>query len=289
MKESNIRHLIVTRGSEVGPKVTSKDDIVGVVSMRRIMNIVVEDERLSVKALTTKYPTLVSGYNPVVAIKEEQKSYANKLASDEGVGKRDFIRASVAVTLLAACGVFLSQSSWLHENAQLGMIGIFTLGYVGIIFEELFELNKAAVAMLMSTALWVTYADFYNSPTGEATGQVLEQLKEQLAEVSDICFFLLAASTIVEVVDAHQGFKVVTNAIKTDDKKELFWIIGFLTFFLSSILNNLTVTIVMVSLLRKIIPDETDRRLFGAMVVVAANAGGGEDRENTFEKGKTHY
>ena len=132
--------------------------------------------------------------------------------------------------------------------------------------------------MLMSTALWVTYADFYNSPTGEATASVLEQLKEQLAEVSDICFFLLAASTIVEVVDAHQGFKVVTNAIKTDDKKELFWIIGFLTFFLSSILNNLTVTIVMVSLLRKIIPDETDRRLFGAMVVVAANAGGGEER-----------
>ena len=66
----------------------------------------------------------------------------------------------------------------------------------------------------------------------------------------------------------------MTNAIKTDSKKQLFWIIGFLTFFLSSILNNLTVTIVMVSLLRKIIPDDDDRRLFGAMVVVAANAGG---------------
>ena len=78
----------------------------------------------------------------------------------------------------------------------------------------------------------------------------------------------------MEVVDAHQGFKVITNAIKPDSKKQLFWIIGFLTFFLSAILNNLTVTIVMISLLRKIIPDEGDRKLFGAMVVVAANAGG---------------
>jgi len=201
------------------------------------------------------------------------QSYANAMASDEGIAKQDIIRATTAVTLLAASGLFLTESTWLHDNARLGMIGIFVLGYVGIIFEELFEFNKAGVALLMSTALWVTYADFYES-TGSASGVVMEQLKEQLAEVSDICFFLLAASTIVEVVDAHQGFKVVTNAIKTDDKKQLFWIIGFLTFFLSSILNNLTVTIVMVSLLRKITPNEDDRRLFGAMVVVAANAGG---------------
>ena len=74
--------------------------------------------------------------------------------------------------------------------------------------------------------------------------------------------------------DAHQGFKVVTNLITTKSKKGLFWVIGFLTFFLSAILNNLTVTIVMVSLLRKLIPNDEDRRLFGAMVVVAANAGG---------------
>jgi Na+/H+ antiporter NhaD/arsenite permease-like protein len=119
----------------------------------------------------------------------------------------------------------------------------------------------------------VTYADFFDS-TGSASSTVLEQLKEQLAEVSDICFFILAASTIVEVVDAHQGFKVVTSRITTTTKAGLFWTIGFLTFFLSAILNNLTVTIVMVSLLRKLIPDDDDRRLFGAMVVVAANAGG---------------
>lgn len=122
--------------------------------------------------------------------------------------------------------------------------------------------------------MWVTYADFYNGANGIASESVIEQLGEQLAEVSDICFFLLAASAIVEVVDAHQGFKVVTNQIKTTSKKGLFWVIGFLTFFLSAILNNLTVTIVMCSLLKKLVPVESDRKLFGAMVVVAANAGG---------------
>ena len=104
------------------------------------------------------------------------------------------------------------------------MIAIFILGYAGIIFEEVFEFNKAGIALLMSTGMWVTYADFFN--TGGPEG-VVEQLGEQLAEVSDICFFLLAASTIVEVVDAHQGFKVVTNRIQTTSKKQLFWIIGF--------------------------------------------------------------
>jgi len=127
---------------------------------------------------------------------------------------------------------------------------------------------------LMSTGMWVTYADFFDGATGVASQTVVEQLAEQLSEVSDICFFLLAASTIVEVVDAHQGFKVVTNLITTKSKKGLFWTIGFLTFFLSAILNNLTVTIVMVSLLRKLVPNNDDRKLFGAMVVVAANAGG---------------
>jgi len=170
--------------------------------------------------------------------------------------------------------LFASQSAWLHSHSELAMIGIFVLGYIGIIFEEVFEFNKAAVALLMSTGLWVTYADFYGGSSGIASDTVLDQLKDQLAEVSDICFFLLAASAIVEVVDAHQGFKVVTNLITTKSKKGLFWVIGFLTFFLSAILNNLTVTIVMVSLLRKLIPNDDDRRLFGAMVVVAANAGG---------------
>jgi Na+/H+ antiporter NhaD/arsenite permease-like protein len=202
------------------------------------------------------------------------QSKANSLARNEETAKKDIIRAVTAIISVGSVALFASQSAWLHSHSELAMIGIFVLGYIGIIFEEVFEFNKAAVALLMATGLWVTYADFYGGSSGIASDIVLGQLKDQLAEVSDICFFLLAASAIVEVVDAHQGFKVVTNLITTKSKKGLFWVIGFLTFFLSAILNNLTVTIVMVSLLRKLIPNDDDRRLFGAMVVVAANAGG---------------
>ncbi len=268
MKGAGIRHMVITASATSPSQI---DEVEGVLSMSKIMSVIVNDERLSMASLTKKFPNLVE--DPITALKEERKSKANELAKKPGVAKQDFIRSATTAVIISAVALFFSQSSWLHNHAELGMIGIFVLGYVGIIFEELFEFNKAGVALLMSTALWVTYADFYDS-AGTATESVLDQLKDQLAEVSDICFFLLAASTIVEVVDAHQGFKVVTNAITTNSKKQLFWIIGFLTFFLSAILNNLTVTIVMVSLLRKIIPKEDDRRLFGAMVVVAANAGG---------------
>jgi len=207
-------------------------------------------------------------------MREEIKSTANELAMNPETAKKDLIRTGTAILGASSLALFVSQSQWLHEHADVAMIAIFILGYIGIIFEGVFEFNKAAIALLMSTGMWVTYADFYNNPGGVATASVVEQLGEQLAEVSDICFFLLAASTVVEVVDAHQGFKVVTNQITTKSKKGLFWTIGFLTFFLSAILNNLTVTIVMCSLLRKLVPQEEDRKLFGAMVVVAANAGG---------------
>ncbi|GKY94603.1 hypothetical protein MPSEU_000425800 [Mayamaea pseudoterrestris] len=193
---------------------------------------------------------------------------------DDHRAKTAAVKYGTAALSIGALATFGSQSPWMHEHADLAMIGIFTLGYLGIIFEEVLEFNKAGVALLMSTGLWITYADFFQNESGKAMKNVLEQLSHQLADVSEICFFLLAASAIVEVVDQYQGFQVVTNRIQTTSKKELFWTIGFLTFFLSSILNNLTVTIVMVSLLRKLIPDYTDRRLFGAMVVVAANAGG---------------
>ena len=179
-----------------------------------------------------------------------------------------------AIFSALAVGGFLSGSPWLHDHANIAMIGIFIFGYTFIIFEEVFEFDKAAVAILMSTGMWVTYGDYYGESGGVASKEIVAQLGEQLSEVSEICFFLLAASTIVEVVDAHQGFKVVTNRITTTSKKTLFWTIGFLTFFLSAILNNLTVTIVMCSLLKKLVPVEKDRKLFGAMVVVAANAGG---------------
>lgn len=281
MKQNNVRHLIVvnknendssssTKSTPVVFNALSSAQILGVISMQDVMSVVQRDERLSVKSLQAKYPNIRSS---VDRMREEIKSNANRMADNPVTAQKDVIKTGALLIAAVTTAAFFSQSDWLHDHADLVMIAIFVLGYIGIIFEEVFEFNKAGVALLMATGLWVTYADYFDS-AGTASDGVLGQLAEQLADVSDICFFLLAASTIVEVVDSHQGFKVVTNKITTTSKKELFWTIGFLTFFLSSILNNLTVTIVMVSLLRKLVPNDDDRRLFGAMVVVAANAGG---------------
>ena len=261
MQKADVRHVVVEEGSR----------IVGVISMQDVMKTIQKDERLSLDSLQKKFPGL---QDPMSQMREEIKSQANALARDPETAKKDLIRAGTAILSAVTVGGFLSGSPWLYDHADLAMIGIFILGYLFIILEEVFEFDKAAVALLMSTGMWVTYADYFSKAHDISTDTVVEQLGEQLSEVSEICFFLLAASTIVEVVDAHQGFKVVTNQITTKSKKTLFWTIGFLTFFLSAILNNLTVTIVMVSLLKKLVPVESDRRLFGAMVVVAANAGG---------------
>ena len=271
MKAAAVRHVVIADKVSSERRLTDDSTVVGVLSMQDVMSVVQKDERLSLTSLAKKYPGITS---PIEQMREEIKSQANALANNPETAKNDAIRVGAGVLGFLALAGFFSQAQWLHEHADLVMIGIFVLGYIGIIFEEVFEFNKAAVALLMSTGLWVTYADYFQSPDGLASSSVIAQLGEQLSEVSDICFFLLAASTIVEVVDAHQGFKVVTNRITTTSKKSLFWTIGFLTFFLSAILNNLTVTIVMCSLLRKLVPNDDDRRLFGAMVVVAANAGG---------------
>jgi Na+/H+ antiporter NhaD/arsenite permease-like protein/CBS domain-containing protein len=270
MQQNSLRHVIVA-DSVTNNRLNDDSTIVGVISMQDVMSLVQKDERLSLESLQKKFPGL---NDPLSQMREEIKSQANALANDPETAKKDLIRTGTAALSVALVGTFLSGTPWLYDHADWAMIGIFILGYIGIIFEEVFEFNKAAIALLMSTGMWVTYADYYNGASGIASETVKEQLGEQLAEVSDICFFLLAASTIVEVVDAHQGFKVVTNQITTKSKKGLFWVIGFLTFFLSAILNNLTVTIVMCSLLKKLVPVENDRKLFGAMVVVAANAGG---------------
>jgi Na+/H+ antiporter NhaD/arsenite permease-like protein/CBS domain-containing protein len=292
MKDANVRHIIVadrvksdrtlfvTKVNGVDNSNTDTDTvhnkiedsaIKGVVSMQDIMGVIQRDERLSLTSLQQKYPEIK---NPVDRFRLQMISDANALANNPQTAKEDIIRVGTAALFFAITAAFVTQVPFLQAHADWAMIGIFILGYAGIIFEEVFEFNKAGVALLMSTALWIVYADFYGGSNGIASGTVLEQLGEQLAEVSDICFFLLAASAIVEVVDSYEGFKVVTSKITTTSKKELFWTIGILTFVLSSILNNLTVTIVMISLLRKLIPNENDRRLFGAMVVVAANAGG---------------
>src|SRR3990167_8672571 len=145
------------------------------------------------------------------------------------------------------------------------MIAIFILGYIAIIFEHTIRVNKTATALLMASLTWMFL--FFVSPNVHALG-------EKVNDISQIIFFLMGAMTLVEVIDAHKGFKVVTDLIQTSSKKKMLWIIGFATFFLSAVLDNLTTTIVMISILRKMIPEQKERWMLGAMVVIAANAGG---------------
>lgn len=146
---------------------------------------------------------------------------------------------------------------------------VFVLGYVLIAFEHKININKAAIALLSGVVCWVLYV-----LSASDVHLVSEQLIEHLGEISGILFFLMGAMTIVELIDAHDGFEVITKSIKTSSKREMLWIICFLTFFLSAVLDNLTTTIVMVTLLRKLIADKDDRMLFIGMVVIAANSGG---------------
>jgi NhaD family Na+/H+ antiporter len=145
------------------------------------------------------------------------------------------------------------------------IILIFIIGYFAIIFEHKLSINKTASALLMAVLTWVVV--FLEQPNLHALG-------EKLNDVSQIIFFLMGAMALVELVDVHKGFKVITDLIHTSSKKKMLWVMGFTTFFLSAILDNLTTTIVMISLLRKLVPDTKDRMTLGAMVVIAANAGG---------------
>ncbi len=146
---------------------------------------------------------------------------------------------------------------------------LFIAGYAAIAFEHPIKINKTATALLTGVLCWVVYI------MGSAdTDIVSEQLYEHLGQISGILFFLLGAMTIVELIDAHDGFDVITSKITTKDTRKLLWIISFVAFFLSSVLDNLTTTIVMVSLLRKLITDKETRMFFIGMVVIAANAGG---------------
>ncbi len=149
------------------------------------------------------------------------------------------------------------------------IIAIFIIGYACIAFEHVIKINKAATALLTGGILWTVYILF-----APETHIVNEQLAHHLGELAGILFFLLGAMTIVELIDAHDGFDVITEKIKQTDKRKLLWIVSFITFFLSALLDNLTTTIVMVSLLRKLVKDEKDRLFFAGVIVIAANAGG---------------
>ncbi|KAK3017075.1 hypothetical protein RJ639_007006 [Escallonia herrerae] len=211
--------------------------------------------------------------------------------------KTDLLKA-LAVFAAAATGAVAINHSWVAANQDVAMALLFGIGYAGIIFEESLAFNKSGVGLLMAVSLWVI-----RSIGAPSTEIAVSELSHASAEVSEIVFFLLGAMTIVEIVDAHQGFKLVTDNITTRKPRTLLWVVGFVTFLLSSILDNLTSTIVMVSLLRKLVPPSEFRkrkglgyikspfegrcyvlcigmslrgniRLLGAVVVIAANAGG---------------
>jgi Na+/H+ antiporter NhaD/arsenite permease-like protein len=146
---------------------------------------------------------------------------------------------------------------------------VFILGYLAIVLEHPLNVNKTASALITGVLCWVLY--------GIAEGDhklVSEQLIAHLGEISGILFFLLSAMAIVELIDAHDGFDVITAKIKTTSERKLLWIVSFLTFFMSAILDNLTTTIIMISLLRKLVNVQRRRMLFAGIVIIAANAGG---------------
>lgn len=145
----------------------------------------------------------------------------------------------------------------------------FIIGYVLIAIEHYVNINKAAIALLTGVVCWLFYIVDSTNPL-----HVSEELLTHLGEISGILFFLLGAMTIVELIDAHNGFDLVTNLITTNKERNLLWIVSLLTFFLSAVLDNLTATIVMVSLVRKLIQDDKKRLYFAGMVIIAANAGG---------------
>jgi Na+/H+ antiporter NhaD/arsenite permease-like protein len=149
------------------------------------------------------------------------------------------------------------------------LILVFVLAYTAIALEHPIKVNKSASALIGAGLLWTLFAVY-----GGAAHDVSSNLNESLISTAQIVFFLMGAMTIVEVVDAHDGFEVITSRIKTQRLSTLMWIVGVVAFFLSAILDNLTTTIVMVSLMRKLLDKREDRLFFAGLIVIAANAGG---------------
>jgi len=149
------------------------------------------------------------------------------------------------------------------------LVAVFVVAYAAIALEHPLKINKSASALLGAGLLWTIYA----LSTGDHH-LIGEQLGESLMGTAQIVFFLMGAMTIVEVVDAHNGFEVITKRIRTTRLSSLMWLVGFVTFFLSAVLDNLTTTIVMISLMRKLLAKHEDRLFFAGIIVVAANSGG---------------
>jgi Na+/H+ antiporter NhaD/arsenite permease-like protein len=149
------------------------------------------------------------------------------------------------------------------------ILATFFVGYSAITLEHTLKLNKAASALVTGTLCWTIFI------LSEADKHSISRMLEHhMGELSGILFFLLGAMVIVELIDAHDGFEIITSRIRTSKKRTLLWLLSLLSFFLSSLLDNLTTTIVVISLLRKLIEDKDERMLFVGLTVIAANAGG---------------
>ena len=146
---------------------------------------------------------------------------------------------------------------------------IFILGYLAIALEHPIKIDKAASALIIGGLGWGLFAF-----SGVDHHHMNEHLSHHLVDIGEILFFLLGAMTIVELIDAHQGFTIITNKITTNNKVSLMWILSFITFFFSATLDNLTTAIVMSALLAKLIKDKKDLWMFAGIIIFTANAGG---------------
>jgi Na+/H+ antiporter NhaD/arsenite permease-like protein len=149
------------------------------------------------------------------------------------------------------------------------LLVIFVIGYAAITLEHTIHINKSATALITAVLCWTLIV--LNADNKEI---VIDSLTHHLSAISEIVFFLLGAMTIVELIDAHDGFQSITESIKTTHKAKLIWLIAIITFFLSAVLDNLTTTIVMISILNKLIEDKKTKWMLLGLVIIASNAGG---------------
>ena len=165
------------------------------------------------------------------------------------------------------------------STLSIWIVIVFCIGYFCIAIESLTKVNKSAVALLMFVATWTLFmldpGSYVSGAVGQQVAQaVSEVIEHHLGSTSTTLFFLMGAMTIVELVDQNGGFNFVRDTLQTKSKKALLWRIAFMTFILSAILDNLTTSIVMIMILRKLVSDKKDRLIYAALVVIAANSGG---------------
>ena len=178
------------------------------------------------------------------------------------------------------------------------IVVLFVAGYLCIALESLTRVNKAAIALLMCVGCWTLLmlgpASYYPAiPVDDVIHHIAEVIEHHLGDAAGTLFFLMGAMTIVEIVDSNGGFNFVRDTMKTRSKRKLLWRVAFMTFFLSAILDNLTTSIVMIMVLRKLVQDRADRMIYAALVIISANSGGAfywrRDHHHAVDQGRYHY